>query len=214
MKYIKKGSEPNSLTKYRKQKDAYFDGYTDKDDLRKSLLTEQKYICCYCMQRISKEDKFGRKQMRIEHWNSQSEYPTLQLVYSNLLGACTGNEGKPEHLQHCDVHRKNTPLKINPTSMSCESLIKFRADGEIYSADCEINKDLDTTLNLNTQTLKYNRALTLEWYTKKLSDSKKGIWSKDILQKEIDKWENTTLVEYEPYCQIVISYLKKKLNKY
>ena len=35
MIYIKKGKEPASLTKYKKQKFAYYDGYKEKDDLRK-----------------------------------------------------------------------------------------------------------------------------------------------------------------------------------
>jgi len=37
MIYIKKGKEPASLTKYKKQKFAYYDGYKEKDDLRKML---------------------------------------------------------------------------------------------------------------------------------------------------------------------------------
>ena len=32
MIYIKKGKEPDSLTKYKKQKFAYYDGYKEKDD--------------------------------------------------------------------------------------------------------------------------------------------------------------------------------------
>lgn len=36
MIYIKKGNEPDSLTKYRKKKFAYHDGYKDKDDIRKT----------------------------------------------------------------------------------------------------------------------------------------------------------------------------------
>jgi len=31
MIYIKKGNEPDSLTKYRKKKFAYYDGYKDKE---------------------------------------------------------------------------------------------------------------------------------------------------------------------------------------
>ena len=42
MIYIKKGKEPASLTKYKKQKFAYYDGYKEKDDLRKMLLKEQR----------------------------------------------------------------------------------------------------------------------------------------------------------------------------
>lgn len=217
MKYIKKGKEPNSLTQYRQQTDVYFDGYKNKKDLRTSLLKEQKYICCYCMCRISKDkvepDSFGKEQMRIEHWMSQSEHTELELTYSNLLGACTGNKGKPKHLEHCDVSRKNIPLKINPTLPTCESLIKYRRNGEIYSDDCEVNKDLDETLNLNNQTLRKNRELVLNDALKSLGDRKMGLWNKEILQREINKWKSINNSEHKAYCQIVIYHLKKKLVK-
>lgn len=49
MIYIKKGKEPDSLTKYKKQKFAYYDGYKEKDDVREMLLKEQGYLCAYCM---------------------------------------------------------------------------------------------------------------------------------------------------------------------
>ena len=40
MLYIQKKQEPASLIRYRKQKFAHFDGYPDKDDVRKQLLEE------------------------------------------------------------------------------------------------------------------------------------------------------------------------------
>ena len=41
MRYIQKGNEPESLTQYRKNQNAYFDGYSRKDDVREKLLKEQ-----------------------------------------------------------------------------------------------------------------------------------------------------------------------------
>lgn len=61
MRYITKGREPSSLTQYKKQSGAYFDG-TNKEDIRQALLEEQGYLCAYCMCRISAEN------MKIEHW--------------------------------------------------------------------------------------------------------------------------------------------------
>jgi conserved hypothetical protein TIGR02646 len=208
MKYIRKGREPNSLTQYRQQQGAYYDGYPQKDELRDSLVKEQKYICCYCMQRINN----STEKMRIEHWNSQSEFPEQQLIYTNLLGACSGNEGQPKNLQHCDVSKGNISIKINPTMSTCEILVKFKANGEIYSNDADINNDLSVTLNLNYQTIVNNRKAVLDIAYNNLAKHK-GIWSKDILQKEIDKWEGKYDSEYQPYCQIVIYHLKKKVAK-
>ncbi len=141
MKYIRKGTEPNSLTRHRNREYSGFDNYREKDELRKTLLNEQKEICCYCMQRIKKD------KMKIEHWKPQTGYPDLQLNYKNLLGACLGNEGKPKHLQHCDTKKGDELITINPTRHNCEILVKFSKSGEIYSDDDNINKDLNETLN-------------------------------------------------------------------
>lgn len=54
MIYIQKGKEPASLTAYKKQAHAYYDG-CNKDDIRENLLREQGYLCAYCMRRIEKE---------------------------------------------------------------------------------------------------------------------------------------------------------------
>ena len=78
MKRIVKGREPQSLLEHRLKSFADYDNYSEKDELRESLLTEQGHICCYCMQRISAD------RMKIEHWQSQDEYEELQLDYNNL----------------------------------------------------------------------------------------------------------------------------------
>ena len=87
MIYIKKGNEPDSLTKYRKKKFAYYDGYKDKDDIRKNLLEEQGYLCAYCMRRIDK------KRMKIEHWYPEEHLTDIEcLNYQNMLGVCLGHK--------------------------------------------------------------------------------------------------------------------------
>ena len=68
MRYIQKKSEPESLTKYKKQKGAYYDGYDRKDDVRESLLKEQGYLCGYCMKRLD-----SCEQVKIEHIMPQSK---------------------------------------------------------------------------------------------------------------------------------------------
>ncbi len=51
MKKIIKQSEPRSLIKHRSKQranqNADYENYPEKDDLRKSLLEEQGYICCW-----------------------------------------------------------------------------------------------------------------------------------------------------------------------
>jgi uncharacterized protein (TIGR02646 family) len=210
MKHIVKGQEPQSLVEHRVKSSADYDNYSNKNDLRKAILRDQGDICCYCMQRIS------CKKMKIEHWRSQDKYPEFQLDFDNLLGACEGGEGLPYHLQHCDTKKGNTEITINPLSKhrNCEDLIRYTGDGKIYSDDETINKDLNDVLNLNIETtFVINRRNVLQLAIKQLkSKYPKGNWTEAILNKEIQKWSNRkSNGKYEPYCQIVIYHLKKKL---
>lgn len=111
MRYIQKGKAPESLIQYAKNKNAYFDGYPDKDDVREQLLKEQGYLCGYCMKRLT-----SAKEVKIEHILPQSRLkddPREVLDYKIMLGVCYGNERKngnekKRHLQEltCDAHRK------------------------------------------------------------------------------------------------------------
>ncbi|HUW07262.1 MAG TPA: hypothetical protein VMW01_13475 [Williamwhitmania sp.] len=106
---IVKIKEPKELFAYRLQPNAEYDGanFTPvKDAIRQSLLEEQGYICAYCMQRIQND----RTKMKVEHWQSQSKTPALQLDYKNMLAVCLGNQSYSYNNTHCDTHRKNTSL--------------------------------------------------------------------------------------------------------
>jgi uncharacterized protein (TIGR02646 family) len=210
MKRIVKGREPQSLFQHRQKQFANYNNYAEKDELRTSLLTEQGHICCYCMQRISID------KIKIEHWKSQDDYEELQLDYNNLLGACQGGEGSPNHLQYCDTKKGNTEITINPVDnlRNCEDLIKYLGNGEISSDDVTINNDLNLVLNLNMQTLVNNRKEVLELVLKQLkSQHPKGDWTEAILNKKIQQWsDKQNDGKYKPYCQIVIYHLRKKLS--
>jgi uncharacterized protein (TIGR02646 family) len=90
MKWIEKNlkNEPKSLRLHRQKSVSNYDNYAEKDDLRRALLEEQGYLCCYCMSRIQTptQDK-----MKIEHFQSQHEFPELQLNFNNLLASCKGS---------------------------------------------------------------------------------------------------------------------------
>jgi len=209
MKKIIKQSEPRSLVEHRSQANANYENYPNKDDLRKSLLKEQGYICCYCMSRIKSDE------MKIEHWQPQTKYTSRQLDYRNLLGACMGNQGARPQNQHCDTRKADSEIIINPIEgdKNCENLIKYRPDGKIYSDDVSVNCDLNETLNLNLGFLKKNRKDALDVVVRKLDEKfSNKTWAKITVQKEIDKLnakdENGF---YDVYCQFIVSYLKSKL---
>jgi len=214
MKKINKGKEPPSLLRHRKKEQATYDNYREKDELRDYLATEQGYICCYCMQRITS----NAETMKIEHYKPQKKYPQLQLDYQNLLASCKGNDGGPKHLpRHCDTSKGEQEITINPIDKisNCERVIKYRKNGWIYSDDPIINYELNNILNLNTQILVYYRKAVIDQVIKELTNikGKKAAWSVSDIKNKIQVYENTTAGKYKPYCQIIIYFLKKRIGE-
>lgn len=213
MRNIQKGAEPNSLTEHRCKSNSEFtadyDNYSEKDDLRVALVTEQRGICCYCMQRIGPEEP----KIKIEHWQCQSRYPERQLDFSNMLGACKGGHGKRVDFQHCDTSKGSQELTFNPAdaNSNVESMFKFPGSGKILSAsdDESIQNQLDSVLNLNNSNLVKNRkseidALRLRLRKKNSSDAD--------LRRDLAKWNGDDGGSLNPFCQVIVYYLRKKLK--
>lgn len=209
---IKKEKEPSSLTQYKQQLDASFDGanFTPvKNDIRNQLLEEQGYLCAYCMQRLENDCL----KVKIEHWHCQDNYPEEQLEYKNMLAVCLGNQGNPIEKQHCDTLKGNKDLIYHPANPqhNIEDKIKYLGDGTIRSDDMTLNKELDTVLNLNYFMLKQNRKEVLNSIFKALN-CEKGTRTKIELRKILEKWLNKNQQgKFEEYCGVAIYYIKKKI---
>lgn len=212
MLYIKKGKEPSSLTSYKKGKFAYFDG-CNKEDIRKHLLDEQGKLCAYCMRRIDENH------MKIEHWYPEDRLTESQkLDYKNMFGVCGGHiDGQKGKWDTCDTHKGNQILTINPQNIQQIREIKYRTkSGEIYSDNPAINKDLNETLNLNSEghLLKQNRKAVLDSVIVALGHEKqKGNWNYKMLQTMKQKYSRRdTEGKKREYAGIVLWYLDKKIN--
>jgi len=207
MRNIQKGHEPPSLTQHKKTSHADYANYNNKDQLRESLVNEQRGICCYCLSRIRPE----RKKMKIEHWRCRENYPNLQLEYGNLLGACRGGHGRPGKEQHCDTYKGNTDLSINPADPACnvEHLIQFPGSGRIKSDDADLDRELNEVLNLNHPLLVANRKALLESF---LGAIGKGQRNNSWFQKRLEKWRGDHGGELQPFNQVIVYYLCKKLK--
>ena len=82
---IKKGREPSKLLEYRRQEFASYAGMPAdiKQDVIRHLLSEQGYICAYCMKRI--ETGYGKHRATIEHLIPQAISTEAQrLNYHNM----------------------------------------------------------------------------------------------------------------------------------
>lgn len=212
MLLINKGKEPNSLIEYKKQADACYENFRDKDDIRDALLRDQGYLCAYCMKRIDKSN------MKIEHYKPQSKYGDLDLDYRNMLGVCDRNSkvGDNKKEQICDTHKGNYEIVVNPLEQSSIDLIKYKNDGTIYSDDEVINKDLNETLNLNCDAvfLKSNRKEALDSLKKFISKkSPDKTCSNDLLIKIKRMYEAFDADgKRKPFSGIILYYLNKRIK--
>lgn len=224
MKHLNKIQELLSLVRHRANQPAFYYNLplAAMKDLRANLLSEQGHICCYCMKRIPQKierDGTVSYEMKVEHFRCQDNYPALQLNYSNLLGACTGNEGNPKKLQTCDTKKGNTDITINPTlaNPNCETQIIYRSNGEIHSDDPIIERELSEVLNLNMQTLVDGRREVFEIVQKKVEIESKKYAGRNIITKyferELQWWLSRDSGKFKPYCMVAVYYLKKKIRQ-
>lgn len=212
MRTIIKDPEPHSLTEYRHTAGATFDDYPDKSTLRVSLVTEQRGLCCYCLQRI--RPQIGA--MKVEHWHSRApgRYPAEQLDYSNLLGACMGNEGQPWEYQHCDTRKGDRDVSRNPANRMprIEELVRFAGDGQIVSDDPDFNTELNEVLNLNEPRLRNRRKAVLDAF--KATLTKRRNLNRATLLKWLREWNGEPQAgELREFCQVVVYWLRKRLAR-
>lgn len=201
MRAITKGVEPATLTAHRLTPYSHYVNYQDKPTLRRSLVTEQRGLCCYCMGRIRSEST----SMKIEHWRSQASYPGEQLSYQNLLGACTGGHGQPEDFQHCDTRKGDKDLQWNPADAAhhIETRVRYEPYGSIHADDAVFNDQLNQVLNLNLPLLKRNRSgvldAVLDWWAGEKARLR-GPVSRERFERERDKYiaGNGQLAPYGP----------------
>ncbi|MDP3432458.1 MAG: TIGR02646 family protein [Bacteroidota bacterium] len=221
MKQIEKGREPKRLEEHR-AKGGDFDGLP-KDELRRQLLNEQGYICCYCMKRIPQT--MSREQIeknypssKIAHVLSQDNHSNQQLNYQNLLIACNGNHGQPIKVQTCDTFQKNKDFHFNPAGRrNIEEFIKYKANGEIYSDDEFLNRELVEVLNLNTFDLKRIREGHYKFYRELIEREGKSRQGKDIQKRFYESEKQKLLSQQEgkffEYCMVGVYLLNKRLSK-
>ena len=230
MKYIKKGHPPSELIKIHKDKTKTYDNdvcdnkkinpkITVKSDTLKSLMKEQGYICCYCMQKISIDNLTSASPLypTIEHYIAQttqeSKDNNLDTDYKNMLATCHGNDKKDPDNKHCDSSRGSQPFKyLNPLYISCERVLGYAPDGSIFCLDdshkTEIEYDIGI-LNLNFQKLKDSRKSIIDGLKKVIKCKRNKIQFK---KEALEKYKLSSSKIFEPFVQVKIYELKKGLG--
>ncbi|WP_321473798.1 retron system putative HNH endonuclease [uncultured Paludibaculum sp.] len=209
MRQIRKGQPPPSLIRHQAARFATYDNYPEKDDLRASLVQEQRGLCCFCLTRIEPNGQ----SMKIAHWRPQTVQPQDQLSYHNLLGACRGGEGHPHDDQHCDTRQGNRELSRNPAEPNhhIEDLLSYRGDGTIWSTDAQFGFEIAELLNLNSKWLQNQRKAVLSGFFLELG---KRSLSRTRLEDLLSRWHGDETVGPLPeYCMVVAFWLRKRLAR-
>ena len=185
-----------------------------KADIKESLLKEQKGLCAYCMRNI----KYNS--MRVEHWLPQVQTKGSVLDYSIMLGVCCGEIGD---VYCCDNFRgktgygNNGDLKFNPANKAHhqQMKIRYKPSGEIASDDNEFNTQLEKTLNLNNEYMKFSRKAV---YTSVCQALEKSSHGKELTKTQcnniLNNWKRCNGQGKLPeYCGVAIYVIEKRLAR-
>jgi len=203
MKFIQKKPQPEPFKRYKRKKGSSFkelsNNFKVKTYIRKSLLEEQGYICCYCGQEIKLDSSV------VEHIKSRDIYPNLQLEYNNMVCSCNGGKDKrannPQCPLYCDANKKSREIYVNPLEEECERKFEFDEDGNIYGLDIGADTTIEV-LNLNNPKLKNLRKSAIAYYTCQNDDDID--WAEEL--EKIKKRD--TNGKFLPFCFVIRNYIE------
>ena len=182
------------------------DGIIRRRHLRKELVEEQGYICCYCMKRISIDSS------HIEHFWPKGHFGTIDLEYTNMLASCNG-EGKLIMDEYCGHKKEDWWIKdmIPPTDAGVEDMFRYSVSGKIHSVqgrpDANIAQEMIRHLGLDSFHLERNRRDAIQ--SSEICDEEE--YTDDEIRDLIHYYSNKDNGNYVPYCQAIVDCLKRYL---
>lgn len=136
MKYIVKNEEPPEFREWKALANEDWQPSYDimpsdvKKLVKKALMEEQGFICCYCERRLTDQDS------HIEHFRPQSDLSVDPLDFSNLLCSCQNQvkKGEPRHCGNLKEDWFDTERIVSPFTPDCENRFAYAGDGTIRVA--------------------------------------------------------------------------------
>jgi hypothetical protein len=83
-------------------------------------------------------------------------------------------------------------------------------DGKVELIDIQFNKEIDEVLNLNAASLVRNRKGVIDAFRQGLIQRQP---SDADLRRELRKWNGDNGGDLDPFCQVVVYYLRKKIAR-
>ena len=188
--------------------------------LKRSLVEEQGFICCYCERRIGQEQYL--RDCDIEHFmprNPERGMPVAQqaicraaqMEYHNMFASCKGELA--DSTDHCN-HKKDNWFDfdecISPAEDEINGIYGFKLSGEIYALGNK-GSEMLKHLNLNSYVLQeqrkeaYYAALESEFEDEDLLENE------EYVDATIAHYDNMNEGKYEQFCSMITYCFKNYL---
>lgn len=205
MRHIDKTTPPEKFEDYCKTPGASYEGLSGdpKKKLRKRLVEDQGYICCYCGMEILDDEH-----TKIEHILCQKFHSDLDLCFDNMLASCDGGDSdreafnktdkierknKDRHQRHCDAKKGERDIPVSPLDADIESYFTYFDDGSVKGYG-EQGAELIRILGLDVKFLQTLRQNAIESYFEN---------SIDDLEIEIEKLRTPKDGKLQPFCFVI-----------
>lgn len=206
MKQIIKTTPPDEFSEYLKTPGVSYNNLsgTIKTSLRKRLLEDQGYICCYCGQRID-----NNEHTKIEHIKCQEKYVELSLCFENMLVSCDGGEQdrehriKPPHKLHCDAKKANEEIPVSPLNKDIEKYLCYFEDGTVKGKG-DTGKELIRVLGLDAKFLNTQRKNAIDQYELSFPND---------LEEELLRLRRKNNGRYDEFCFVLEQYITDLINE-
>jgi uncharacterized protein (TIGR02646 family) len=212
MRTIKKGTEPPSLSAWKREKphDQYNQltgdlGADVRRTIRQYALKEQFYLCAYCCQSIKDIDACHN-----EHVEAQRLNPIRTLDFTNIVASCnTENQ--------CGKAHKSQFLPLTPLMPECETELKFKISGRVEGlSDRAITSiqvlKLGDKENNNRSLIEKRKQLSNTLLFKEGIDPDEGLEDEELLKILIDELAQPHQDQLEPFAPVVINILRNWLQ--
>lgn len=187
MKYIQKGSEPDSFSAWKAQESSEWKpSYDDlsgspKRALKQALMREQGFICCYCEREIVDADS------HIEHFRPQHDPLTDPLDYQNLLCSCQQSlkRSEPRHCGNLKGDWFDDSLLLSPLDSRCEARLAYTADGRVHPAQSDDQAAVATISHLGLDCAKLQglrKAAISPFLEEELTQTEFGLFVENYLR--------------------------------
>ena len=185
-----------------------------KNAVKKDLLEEQGYICCYCQTRIKMDEK-----TQIEHFIAMDSDPTKMFDYDNLLASCDGgqqyrtNHNQDDEIEYipkfCGHAKTSESLPISPLEQNCEEHFDYflNADDEII-VEGRTNEG-KTVVEMLKLDLPYLNRLRGNSIIPLITNTEGEFLDDDELNQIIMNLFNKTDNMFVPFCIVVKNILQK-----